>query len=154
MKNSLILISLIVFSILLFGCNKEVQNESLSYDYSLFAKQSENESLELLDNAVYNKGDTVFLVMTNVKGFEKGGDGLNWFDVNVEIIKDDNVIIKDEDLLEDKGHLDLENNTAKSPYGTFTSDENLVSGIYQLKMTVKDKVSGKEVTATKEFELI
>jgi len=151
MKKEIVVILLIFLA--LFGCSKS-PSDQLIYENAVFAVESSDGSLQVLENKTYERETVVYLALTNVKGFQKDTDGLNKFDINVEISKDGNVIVSNGNLLGEKGKLNLENNIAKSPYGTFTSDNTLEAGTYSFKITIKDLVIGKEVTTVENFELI
>ena len=150
MKKILIILLLIIF--LVSGCgNKQKQ---LTYNNVFFASSSDGVNFEKLDNSVYKKGDKVYIIMSNVGKFEKDSNGINSFDIDVEVKYKDKVLISQTNLLGKSGKVNLENNIAKSPYGSFTSGKGLESGNYTFKMIIKDLVSGAQAIAEKDFELV
>jgi len=149
MKKELIALLLLIF---LIGCNQN--EEKLTYDKTSFAVQLNDGTFQPLENKTYNRGEAVHLVMLNVKEFRKDNYGLNAFDINVEVSKDGTVIISQANLLGEGGNINLENNIAKSPYGSFNSDKSLEPGNYTFKMTIKDLITNTEVSAVENFQLV
>ena len=109
-----------------------------------------------MTEAVFKKGEPVNLVLLNVGKFQKGENGKNQIDLDVELKDAEGKILgSQKSLLGEKGIIDLPENMAKSPVGTVDSKttSELPVGQYTISMTVHDKVAGKSVTETKIFTL-
>lgn len=159
MRKILLLITISMLIILqLTGCNAETKTESsfnigLSFEDAILAKKVDG-SWEAVKGTKFVKGDTVGLVFLNVSGFKKGEDGLNWMDIDVEVKDTERKVILDEKgLLGDSGKMVLENNIANSPVGSFTTNSDLVSGSYNIKVTVHDKIGGGKAMKSMSFIL-
>jgi len=142
----------ILVVLLLTGCRTESSlSFKLSYEDSVLAKNVDG-SWEIVEDTKFAKGDTIALILLNVQGFEKGEDGLNWMDIDVEV-KDSKgtVILNEKNLLGESGKLELENNTADSPYGSFITNNDTPSGKYEMKVTVHDKIGGGKAVCSKSL---
>lgn len=121
----------------------------LSPDDTVLAIKSDNQ-WQVVDSNVFQRGDVIGLVMLKVTGFKKGEDGLNWMDIDLLVKGPDGEVILDEkELLGEAGHIDMENNTAESPLGSFYTSEELEPGEYVMQVTLYDKV-GKGSTSHSE----
>ena len=133
------------------------KSQELAVEAAILAKQDESTGkLEPIENGVFQKGDQVNLVLVNVGKFEKGEDGKNRFDLDIQI-KDSQgeVIGAQEGVLGDQGHIALPNDIAKSPVGFVdaTTTEKLEPGEYTIEITVRDKIGGDSVSRSKTFTL-
>lgn len=126
----------------------------LSFQKAIFAKKREDGSLSPVEDAIFSRGEAVNLILLNVGKFKKGDDGKHRFDININV-KDSTgkLIFEKEDMLAENGHLALENDIAKSPYGIFYSSVELDAGPYNLTLTIIDKIGNQKVSVTKAFSL-
>jgi len=154
MRKALLFFVIITVIFALIACEKSTSvSVGLSADDTILAKQS-GDQWDPVNNGKFKKGETVGLVMLNVKAFKKGNDGLNWIDMDVEVKDPDGkVILSEKDLLGDSGKLDLKDNIAKSPVGNFSTTSSLQSGKYTIKVTVYDKIGKGYTTNSKTFDL-
>lgn len=153
MKKIFLLFSLfILLTIPLTGCRTESSlNIGLSYEEAILAKQIDGLWNQVTD-AQFAKEDTIGLVLLNVSGFEKGEDGLNWMDIDVELKDAEGTIVNEEkSCLGESGKMDLENNIAKSPVGSFFASKEIPTGQYMLTVTVYDKIGGGKVVCNKRL---
>lgn len=136
------------------GVRKQEREKSgLTIQDSALAKRGA-ETWKRAKDGTFQKGDMVGLVLLNVSGFEKGDDGLNRMDLDIEVKGPDGEIISAKsDILGEEGHANLENNTAESPIGTFNTTPELESGEYTIELTVKDKVGKSRASRRKTFTL-
>jgi len=96
---------------------------------------------DVVESNVFQRGDIIGLVMLNVSGFKKGDDGLNWMEIDLQVKGPDGEVVLDEkELLGEAGHIDMENNTAESPLGSFYTQDDMPTGEYVMKVTLYDKV--------------
>jgi hypothetical protein len=125
----------------------------LSFEKTTMAKKVDSAWSEVTDKK-FAKGDNIGLLLLNVSGFKKGDDGLNNMNIDVEVTDPDGkVIASSTDILGDAGKVDLPDNIAKTPIGTYQTTADMASGTYKIKVTVNDKISGGSATATETFEL-
>ncbi len=153
-KLLVVIISLILMITQLAGCTTETSVKlGLSFEKSVFAKEVDGK-WNIVDGAKFSKGDKIGLVLLNVSGFKKGDNGLNWMDIDVEVTNPEGkVILEEKGLLGESGKIDLENNIAESPVGSFSTNDSLASGKYSIKVTVYDKIGGGKATNSKSFTL-
>lgn len=153
------LIGLLIPALLILSVNTCTTTTSTSKlvsieDYT-FAMTGENDRLVSIDGpAVYKKGDAVHMVLLNVGPFKKDSTGLNWFDIDMEVTgPDGQVILTENGLLGDEGHISLENNMAKSPYATCFTTPELLSGKYKFRISIYDRIGNGKATQTASFTL-
>lgn len=129
-------------------------SEGLSHQKTIFARTGENGKLQPIREPVFSRGETVNMVFLNVGLFEKDADGKNAFDIDM-LVKDDagKVIFQQEKMLGENGHIVLENNVAKSPYGMFYSSIEMEAGVYRMTLSIYDTLNGEKITVTKPFTL-
>lgn len=142
--------------LLLFNCSKIETSKSflITVEDSLFARTGADGNLEREDNAVFKRGEVVNLVLLNVGKFKKGEDGKHWFDIDMEVIGPrGDIILSRQGLLGENGHVLLPNDTASSPYGIFSTTEELEPGIYKMKLTIYDRIGKGKASITKPFTL-
>jgi hypothetical protein len=142
--------------LLLFNCSKTETTKSflITVEDSIFARADAEGNLSRVDSAVFKRGEAVNLVLLNVGKFKKGEDGKHWFDIDMEVIDPKgNVILSRQGLLGENGHILLPNDTAESPYGIFSTTEQIEPGIYKMKLTIYDKIGKGKATVTKSFTL-
>ena len=155
MKTNLLKFSIFaIIFIALVSCTSTSTSKLISIEDYTFARTDDSGQLVTIDDAVYQRGEKVSLVLLNVGPFKEDSEGLNWFDLDMEIIGPDGaVVLSETGLLGDGGHLDLENNRASSPYGSYTSTTELQPGAYKFKMTIYDKIGKGTATQTASFKL-
>jgi hypothetical protein len=156
MKTNLLkFLSMALMLIPLISCTSTSTSKLISIGDHTFARTGDGDKLVPIDDpAVFKRGEAVHLVLQNVGPFKKGDDGLNWFDLDMEITGPDNVILLSQTgMLGDGGHLALENNMAKSPYATCTTTPDVAPGKYKFKLTIYDKIGSGKATETATFTL-
>ena len=155
-KDLFAVLSIALMSVIMISCSTSTTTSKLiSIEDYTFARQGDGDQLATISNpAVYQKGETVHLVLFNVGPFKKDDSGFNWFDLDVEITGPDGTIVLSETgLLGDGGRLALENNIASSPEGTFTSTPEMTAGKYKFKITIYDRIGKGRATQTATFTL-
>lgn len=156
MKENLFrLLCIALMSVVLISCTSTSTSKLISIEDYTFACTGDSDQLVAVDNpAVFKRGDDVHLVLQNVGPFKKADDGLNWFDLDMEITGPDGVILLSQTgMLGDGGHIALENNRAKSPFATCTTTPDVVPGKYKFKLTIYDKIGSGKATQTAIFTL-
>ena len=155
MKTNLFKFFCVAFmSAALISCTSTSTSKLISIEDYTFASTGEGDQLVIVDDpAVFKRGDAVHLVLQNVGPFKKGDDGLNWFELDMEIIGPDDVILLSKTgLLGDAGHVALVNDMAKSPYAT-CSTSDLAPGKYKFKLTIYDRIGKGKATQNAFFTL-
>lgn len=155
MKNLLLFISISLICVT-HSCKQTdiTEADGLSLDDYKFASPNETGALTIKDDPFYSKGDVVCLILTNVGKFKKGVDGLNFFEMNIEVTDSDGKIVYNQkDMLGENGHVLLPNDIAVSPYGVFNSSTDMVSGRYLFKLTIYDKIGTGKLSKTVTFNL-
>ena len=156
MKTNLFkFLSATLMSAALISCISNSTSKLISIEDYTFASTGDGDQLITVDDpAVFKRGDAVHLVLQYVGPFKKGDDGLNWFDLDMEIIGPDDVILLSQTgMLGDGGHVALVNNMAKSPYATWTTTADIAPGKYKFKLTIYDKVGKGKASQTAAFTL-
>lgn len=159
MKNVLKLsfLLLVVLSLAMpeiIGAVPPPDENQLSFSEALWVKTTDEGRLVAVPNAVFRRGEVVNLVLRNVGKFQKGDDGKHLFDIDMLVKGPTGSIVLDKKgLLGEEGHLLLENDTASSPYGIFESHVGLEPGIYEMTLTIHDKISGAYTSVTKSFTM-
>lgn len=155
MKNIILFISItLVCSI--YSCKQTdiTESDGLTLEGYKFASPSESGALAIKDDQFFKKGDVVCLILSNVGKFKKGEDGLNKFEMSVEVTDSDGKLVYSQsDMLGENGHVLLPNDIAVSPYGVFNSSTDMVSGRYLFKLTIFDKVGTGKLSKTVTFNL-
>ena len=144
-----------LMSVVLISCTSTSTSKIISIEDYTFARTGDNDQLVAVDNpAVFKRGDAVHLVLQDVGPFKKADDGLNWFDLDMEITgPDGGILLSQTGMLGDGGHVALENNRAKSPFATCTTTPDVVPGKYKFKLTIYDKIGSGKATQTAIFTL-
>ena len=144
-----------LMSVVLFSCTSTSTSKLISIGSYTFARAGDGDQLVAVDDpAVFTRGDVVHLVLQNVGPFKKDATGLNWFDLDMEIIAPDGtVLVSKTGLLSDGGHIALENNMAASPNATYPTTPDLAPGKYKFKLTIYDKIGTGKATETAIFTL-
>jgi hypothetical protein len=120
----------------------------------VLARNTTNRKLEPVTDGGFQRGESVNLVLLNVKGFQKGPDGKNSFDIDIEVKNPQGkVILSRQRLLGPAGYRDLPNNVARSPYGIFNTTEAYPTGEYKIKLKLYDKISNSSLTVNRTIEL-
>ena len=154
MKTNLFkFLSVALMSVVLISCTSTSTSKLISIEDHTFARTGDGDQLVAVDDpAVFKRGDAVHLILQNVGQFKKDDTGLNWFELDMEIIGPDNVVLFSQTgMLGDGGHIALENNRAKSPYGTFTTTPDMAPGKYKFKLIIYDKIGAGKATETAIF---
>ncbi|MBN2096443.1 hypothetical protein JW752_03550 [Candidatus Peregrinibacteria bacterium] len=148
------LLGIILF--VLAACQVETSTSigSLGIGDSVFARVGED-GLEVVEGKpVFEKGSEVYMVLLDAGPLEKGEDGLHWIDIDVEVKgPDGTVLLSEQGMLGETGHILFEGDYADQPYGVFSSTETMDAGDYTMKMTLHDKVSGSRATRSAGFVL-
>jgi len=152
MKKLFMLLSAVC--VLITACQFETSTSSgISVEDSELARITESEILTSSDG-VFSRGEDIHLILHNVGKFKEGEDGLNWFDMDLEVLDaDGNALFSQTGMLGDNGHLKLDNGMASSPYATFSPNETMEPGNYKMKVSIYDKVGKGKATVTKTFTL-
>ncbi len=126
----------------------------LSYNKTIFAKEGSDGVLNPVNDAVFSRGEAVNLVFINVGKFMKDASGKHFFDIDMVVKNlEGKLILQQEKMLGEKGHIVLENDIADSPYGIFYSSLEMAPGTYYMTLTVYDKIANDKVSVTKPFTL-
>jgi hypothetical protein len=144
-----------LFTVLIGACTSTSTSKLITIEDATFARSAEGDQLMPVgDPAVFRRGEAVHLVLQNVGPFKKDDDGLNWFDLDMEIIgPDGEVLLSMNALLGDKGHLVLENDRARTPYATCETTSDMSPGKYKIKHTIYDRIGSGKATRTSTFTL-
>jgi hypothetical protein len=126
----------------------------LAVEQVLLAKDGSGGKLEPVDEKVFSRGENINMVLLNVKGFAKGSDGKNKFDMDIQV-KDaeGKIILSQNNLLGMEGHRDLPGNVARTPYGVFKTSSQLAPGDYTITLTLYDQIGEGVVTKSKTVTL-
>lgn len=128
--------------------------KELNVEQVLLAKGS-GDNLQPVEEPVFQRGETVNMVLLNVGKFEKDPAGKNSFNIDMQVEDPDGKVIFDQSkLLGEQGQgIELTNDTADSPYGYFQSTAQMQPGEYTLTLTIYDEVGGGSVTKTETVTL-
>ena len=153
MKIKLCALFLIVLVISMSGCTETSTSYGLGYDDVFIGRMDSSGTIVPSEDNVFNIGEDVYLVFTNVGTFKRGEDGKNWIEIDIEV-KDSsgNIVFSEQDMLGEEGHVSLENDVASAPYGVISTDE-LGSGKHIMKETIRDKIGSGKITSSIEFTL-
>lgn len=126
----------------------------LTVEQVLLAKDGSEGKLEPVDETIFSRGENVNMVLVNVKGFVKGSDGKNKFDMDIHV-KDaaGKIILSQNNSLGMEGHRDLPGNVARTPYGVFKTSNQLSPGDYTITLTLYDQIGEGIVTKSKTVTL-
>ncbi len=160
MRKILIIFGLIITALLTIGgCEVKTSVETstetsfgLTIQDAFFAEIGADGKFIPVDN-VLKVGEKINFVLQNVGKFKKGDDGLNFYDMDMEM-KDSNgnIIATGKGLLGEDGHRALQNDISPALYTYFTA--NLPPGNYKIKLTIYDKIDGSSASKTKSFTVI
>lgn len=127
---------------------------TLTVEQVLLARDGAQGKLEPVEEDIFQRGERINIVLVNVKGFKKGSDGKNKFDMDIQV-KDASgkIILSQTKLLGAEGHQDLPGNVARSPYGIFNTTKKLEPGDYTLSLSLYDLVGKGVVTKSKVVTL-
>jgi len=157
MKKALTRFSLLgVILLMLAACQVETSTSigSLKIGDSVFARVGEDGLEAVEGEAVFEKGSDVYMVLLDAGPLEKGEDGLHWIDIDVEVKgPDKTVILSEQGMLGETGHILFENDYADQPYGVFSSTDTMDVGDYVMKITLHDKVNGSRASRSAGFVL-
>jgi hypothetical protein len=140
----------------LAACHNKSSSTSygLTVEKALLAKTDASGKLTEVTDGKYKLGDKVYFVLLKVGKFEKGTDGMNWFDMDLQVsTPDGKVIFEKKQLLGDSGHAVLTDDTANSPYAIFSTTPKLPAGTYTIKLTIYDKVGKGSASESKTITL-
>ncbi|MCP5051339.1 MAG: hypothetical protein GY940_29505 [bacterium] len=126
----------------------------LGYRKAVFARKGANGKLEPVDDAVFQRGETVQLVVLNAGQFKMGADGKHRFEIDLEVKgPSGTVTFRQQNMLKEAGHKVLEKNIATSPYALYYSSVEMAAGAYKMKITIRDVVAGQALHVTRPFTL-
>jgi len=129
-------------------------NAKLSFTEAVFARKNEDGNLQRVDDAVFNRGEIVHLVLLNVGTFVPAANGEHWFDIHMLVTNASGAVVLDQkNLLNENGKGVLKDNIAESPYGMFYTDLSMAPGEYKIKLTVEDRIGGQTLQVTRKFYL-
>lgn len=154
--NKFKFLCLAVVSAVLVSCTTSTSTSKLiSIEDYTFARNGDNGQVVAVDDpAVFKRGEDVHFVLLNVGPFKKDDAGLNWFDFDMEVTgPDGKVLLSQTGMLGAAGHVALENDHAKSPYGSCTNTSDLGPGEYKFKLTIYDKIGKGKASQTATFKL-
>lgn len=136
------------------GNNTASNSSQLTFQKAVFIKKGADNKAIPVEDGIYKRGEEVVLVLVNVGKFKKGSDGKNWLDMDM-LVKNPQgkVIFAKQSLLGDKGKVVLKDDIAPFPNGTINTSSKVAPGVYQLTLTVYDKIGGNQVSETKSFTL-
>ena len=146
-------ITCIIIALAFGACNADTSTFfGLTIEDAFFATVNNEGFLVPIESNIFNPGDDINIGLLNVSGFKKGDDGLNSFEMEMEVYdEENNLILSLGDLLGESGHINLENNTAESAYASLTNTENLKPGKYKLILAIYDKIGGGTASQSKTF---
>jgi hypothetical protein len=156
MKKALSFLVIGMALLTLAACHNQSSSTSygLTVDKAILAKADASGKLTEVTDGKYKLGDKVYFVLLKVGKFDKGKDGLNWFDMDLQVsTPDGKVIFEKKQLLGDTGHAALTNDTANSPYAIFSTTPKLPAGAYVIKLTIYDKVGKGSASESKTITL-
>jgi hypothetical protein len=156
MKRVLSFLVLTMAMLTLVACHNQSSSTSygLTVDKAILAKADASGKLTEVTDGKYTLGDKVYFVLLKVGKFEKGKDGLNWFDMDLQVSgPDGKVVLEKKALLGNAGHAALADDTAGSPYAIFSTTPKLPAGAYSVKLTIYDKVGKGSASETRTVTL-
>ncbi|OLP18984.1 hypothetical protein BST81_07065 [Leptolyngbya sp. 'hensonii'] len=126
-------------------------------DAVLAKKTGENNGqpqLSPVESNVFKPGETVYLVLKNTGKFKKGTDGKHKIEMDVQVTDSSGkVLLSKENLLGDKGVVELANDIAPAPYGNVDTTPQTPPGTYTISVTIYDKNSDAKATKSAEFKI-
>lgn len=133
---------------------QDVNSSGLKIQKVILARKNNEGQTMPARRSIYIRGEKVYLIMANVGDFVKGADGLNWFDINMQLTDvDGDVVMHKEHMLGDKGHINLPDNRASYPYVMVHTHPSMSRGEYELQVTIYDEIGIGKATVTKIFTL-
>jgi hypothetical protein len=136
------------------------QQSGLSLDNVVLAQpshnqsQNQNQKLQPVVDATFERGSQVYIVLVNVAGLDKGADGKNKIDLELQLqAPNGQMVYSRQGLLRATGHQDLPGNRAKTPYAALATAKNWLPGTYTLTFTLRDLVGKGYITAKREIRL-
>lgn len=153
MKIKLCALFLIAVVVSMSGCTETSTSYGLDYDDAFIGIIDSSGAIVPSEDNVFNIGDDVYLVFTNVGTFKRGEDDKNWIEMDIEV-KDSsgNIVFSEQDMLGEGGHVFLENDVAPAPYGVISTNE-MEPGKHTMKETIRDKIGSGKITSSIEFTL-
>lgn len=151
-----ILSILVFFSFLaIYGCRGSSSVAyNLDYQQAVLAREGANGKMLVVKDGVFKKGEKVYFVLMNVGKFKQDKDGLNWFDIDVKVTNSDGkVVFVKKNMLGEKGHVKLKDNTAKYPHVFVETPKSAESGKYKMQMRIYDKIGKGMLSVTETFTL-
>jgi len=126
----------------------------LGYRSTLFAKKDKTGQLKSVDDAVFQRGETVNFVMLDAGTFQLGPDGKHSFEIDMAVKgPTGDEVFNQKNMLAENGHITLENNVAETPYSMFHTSIQMDAGTYLLNFTIRDLVSGQSISVEQPFTL-
>ena len=137
MKKIIIILGIILtFLTLIGGCKYEKSaNMGINAEGGAGFAIMRGDTLMPVEEPVFQRGEAIYYVMFNVGPFEQGEDGRHWMDVDMRIRgPDDEIVLQQEHLLGEEGHMYFPNGFAESPYGVYESTTALRPGRYEMTL--------------------
>ncbi len=112
----------------------------------------ENGKFVNYNKAIYQKGDEIFLVLSDVGTFARGDDSLNRAEMKM-IVKNGvgQVISMRDKLFGSRGHGNFTNNILQSPYASYSSDSKDQPGKYSMQIVIYDMVKNDSIVIEDDF---
>ncbi len=162
MKNLIVILS--ISGLIFFACNNNQDTDSgiqssekppklhiKDYNFSVLDKTGK---FIPYDKAIYQRGDEVLMVLSDVGPFHRGTDSLNRAEMKMEIFNTlGEKIISRENLFGERGHADFENDILKNPYASYQTDIKDKIGRYTFKVTIYDLIAGDSTSIQENFTI-
>ncbi len=154
MKFGKTLVTLLAVSFLALMGTAVANASELAYKEAMFAREGQGGRMVHAQNADFQRGEKVYLVLLEVGRFVQGTDGKHRFDLDL-FVKDPagQVVLTSPGLLGEEGHIFLEGGIAPSLTGIFTSHVGLKAGKYEMTVVIRDLVGGGILKVVKSFNL-
>ena len=155
MRRKTKMLAAILFSAIVLSCGADEQPVGdLGVEAAMFAKPDEQGTWTTLEKAVFDRGDDINLVLLHVTGFEPGEDGLHHYEMNIEVTDaDSQIIFAQAGLYGENGKALLPAGVLEYPCGTYSTPPDFRPGKYGIKLTIFDKVSGKQASRSRQFTI-
>ncbi|GAB4294604.1 MAG: hypothetical protein Kow0068_19400 [Marinilabiliales bacterium] len=141
-----------ILTLSLFSCDNVTTSVGLNIGSYNFNRIGSNGEFEYVSDDLFNKGETIYLMLFDVSGFKPGKDNLHSLDIDMAI-KDakGNEIYSEKGMLGENGHVSLPNNTAANPYVSYNIPSDLQSGEYSFYVKIYDNIGGGYASVSKKF---
>ncbi|WP_143780191.1 hypothetical protein [Leptolyngbya sp. 'hensonii'] len=109
--------------------------------------------MEVTANDLFDRGETIFLVLNDVGKFKKGADGKHAIEMEIEVRDVTGIRAAQKGILGEKGRVTLPDDTVPTLFGNVNTSSETDVGTYTVSMTVYDKIGGGKVTQSLSFLL-